>query len=200
MTDCWYSFHIKYFKVTLYSDYPEAETKCVEYIKEAKEKDALNLEVYSTLASIKISQCQPDEARKALVENLALWYKDPSMDNHLYEGGQPVDITKYADSWPCFDSRLAISKLLVEVGLLHRALDIIETLHAENDEFWQVWYLFGVCHLRMAQHGHEMDENGNAISLMVVDESSGGGGGVDAGEQAELVRDAKECFEKIFQV
>ncbi|KAJ3305352.1 hypothetical protein HDV03_001645 [Kappamyces sp. JEL0829] len=122
-------------------DDPEAESNCVAYMAEALRADPANPEVYSTHASVLLSQCKPEEAQRSLEKGMDLWYVEPEEDH------APVPDPA---TWPIFPARLSLAKLLLEVGSWERALSIIETCHSENDEEAQVWYLFGWTYLQMA--------------------------------------------------
>lgn len=203
------------------SDAPEAESKCIEYITQAESHDPQNPEVFSTKASILLSRCMPEEAREALLKNLDLWYIDPHQqesiqqpldDDHQDEPHQlsSVDLTAFSSSWPSFDVRLVIAKLLVEVQEYKRAVGVIETLFAENDEWWEVWYLFGISYMRMAEEGGEcggggVSRDGDGCKMMMVDGDDASSSSIaadilDPVDVEGLIGDAKECFGKILQV
>lgn len=178
-------------------DAPEAESKCVEYITKAQQVDAHNPEVFSTLASILLSRCMPSQAREALAQNLNLWYIDPHTQQE--EEGQ-VDLAAFSSSWPSFDARLVVAKLLVEVGEYRRAVGVVETLFVENDEWWEVWYLFGICYMRMAEMGGREDyDNVDANGCMMAVDGQDEDAFLESDVEA-LLGDAKECFEKIIQL
>lgn len=145
----------------------DAEARCVEYMTLALQTDPTNPEVYSTNASVLLSQSRPQDARGQLEKGMDLWFVEAEAD-------KPVILDP---SWPSFDSRLALSKLLIEVSAFERALGIIETCQAENDEDGEVWYLFGWCYWSMSQEDGCRDEERNG-----------------------LVMDAKECLERIVEV
>jgi len=83
------------------------------------------------------------------------------------------------------------------VGILDKAIDVIETLEAENDDDWEVWYLFGLAYYRKAQTllggGSEAQEEDAHQGTMMMDQD--GNLLVD-----DFIWDAKECLERIFQV
>ena len=173
----------------------------MEYITDAQTIDPQNPEVFSTLASILLSRCMPDQAREAIVKNLDLWYVDPhqkqsTTEKDVDEEDIEIDLTAFSASWPSFDARIVIAKLLIEVELYKKAVGVVETLFAENDEWWEVWYLFGVCYMRMAELGAEecIDKDG----CMKIDGEESRD--LDALDQEMLINDSKECFEKILQV
>ncbi|KAJ3315235.1 hypothetical protein HDV04_003628 [Boothiomyces sp. JEL0838] len=144
-------------------DEPEAESKCEEYMKNAIQNDPKNPECYSTLASVRLSQCRDEDAKQFLEQSMDLWYKEPEEDK----------VTAVDPSWPIYPSRIALSKFLMEVGLFERALAVLETCQAENDEDPESWYLFGFCYLKMSEL-----EPDNEI----------------------LKQDAKECLEQVVKL
>ena len=142
-------------------DEPDAEEKCVEYMKEAIQQDSTNPEVYQTFASVRLSQSLVEEAKNLLLTGMNLWFKDSP------------DLT-VDPNWPPYPSRMALVRLLIEVGLHDEALAVLQTCQMENDEDAEVWYLFGWCYYQQ--------------SLETVD------------ERADLLNDAKECLESLLQV
>ena len=168
----------------------------MDYIIDAQAIDPQNPEVFSTLASILLSRCMLDEARQAMIKNLDLWYIDPHLKHDFDSNDGEADLTAFSSSWPSFDARMVISKLLIEMEEYKKATGVIETLFAENDECWEVWYLFGICYMRMAEIGSEegRDEDG----CMKIDGKEAEE--LDFQDTETLISDAKECFENIFQV
>ena len=122
-------------------DEADAEANCEEFMKEALRLDPENPEVYQTLASVRISQCNNKEALKMLEKGMDLWYQPLASDAELV-----ID-----SNWPLYNSRLALAKLFIEVESFDRALCIIETLEAENDEDPEVWYLYAWTYSQKAQ-------------------------------------------------
>lgn len=86
-------------------------------------------EVLQTLASIRISQQQIDDARAALSRSLELWKnlspEDPAV--------------------PDFATRISLSRLLMEVDMELEALEVLERLILEDDQSVEAWYLGGWC-------------------------------------------------------
>ena len=129
-------------------DGAEAETNCERFMAEALRLDPKNPEVYQTMASVRISQCRVDDAIKLLETGMDIWYRPPS-------GEEPII---YDSNWPAYSSRLALSKLLIEVSSFERALSIIETLEVENDEDPEIWYLYSWTNLQKAKLAVDQEE------------------------------------------
>ena len=146
-------------------DEQDAEQKCEEFMNEAYKLDPQNPEVYQTTASVRISQCRVPEAAKLLQDGMDLWYQELTTDEPLV----------HDQSWPTYTSRLALAKLLIEVECFDRAISIIETLECENDEDFEVWYLFSWTFMQKSQ-------------------------AADTEERLSLLADAKECLQALIEV
>ncbi|KAJ3116068.1 hypothetical protein HK098_006715 [Nowakowskiella sp. JEL0407] len=113
-------------------DEPEAESSCDQYLKHAFQIDSSNPEVHQTYASFKLSQSDPDEARKSLLYSKGLWY----VKNEGEENPNLVDPPEY-------QSRMSMGKMLIEVGEYEHALDVLETCIYEDDQDSEGWYVSG---------------------------------------------------------
>ncbi|KAI8996866.1 hypothetical protein BDB01DRAFT_768779 [Pilobolus umbonatus] len=126
---------------------PEAEQKCEEYLKQAQEIDPDNSEVYQLLASVRLSQQRNEEACAALNKSMELWiHKDI---------GDPTI--------PIYDTRLALVKLLLEVGMFEQAFTVLENLQKENDEVVDLWYLYGWSYYCIGEDETRTDEERMAL-------------------------------------
>ncbi|CEP12126.1 hypothetical protein [Parasitella parasitica] len=106
---------------------PGAEQKCEEYLNQALQVDSEHVESYQLLASVRLSQERNEEAVSALNKSMELWI-------HKEAGDATI---------PIYDTRLALVKLLLEVGLFEHAFTVLESLQKENDEVVDLWYLYG---------------------------------------------------------
>ena len=88
-----------------------------------------------TLASIRISQTREGDARKALERSIELWQDLPEDDPGI----------------PDFPTRISLSRLLMEVEMEQRAVEVLERLITEDDQSVEAWYLGGWCHFLRAQ-------------------------------------------------
>lgn len=123
----------------LNSELPDAECKCEEYADEAMKLDAENPEVYSTFASVRLSQCRNDDALKYLISGKSKWYK-VDQDEEI----------RIDPDWPLIDTRMNYAKLFMETGSFDNALQCLVTCEAEDEEDLQLWYLYGWCYYQMA--------------------------------------------------
>ncbi|KAJ2715791.1 hypothetical protein H4R19_001005 [Coemansia spiralis] len=106
----------------------DAEQRCDEYLERAAQTDPGCPEVFQTMASVRLSQGRPDDARECVARSMSLW-----MD------GEQGD----APQTPSFESRLALVRLLLELDDKEQALGILERLQKEDDESVDLWYLYG---------------------------------------------------------
>ncbi|RKP04917.1 hypothetical protein THASP1DRAFT_20505, partial [Thamnocephalis sphaerospora] len=105
----------------------DAEQKCEQYLEQAVQADATNAEVYQTLASVRLSQQRPEDAKQALEKSVSLW----------------IDLDPRDPAYPQSDARIALVKLMLEMELYDRALTILDGLQREDDQSVDMWYLFG---------------------------------------------------------
>lgn len=117
-------------------------------MKKAVETDASNPEVYSTLASVRLSQCRDDDARTCLETSMDLWYTEQ-------EEGKDVNADP---NWPALGVRMTLAKMLVETQLFDRACKVLETCQSEDDEDPECWYVFGWCYLQMAEQAEDKED------------------------------------------
>lgn len=105
----------------------DAEQRCEALVTEATLVAPASAEAWQTLADVRISQARPEDARAALARSLDVW-----------KGLEP----DHRDV-PAFPSRVALARLLMEVGMEREALEVLERLVAEDDGSVQTWYLGG---------------------------------------------------------
>jgi hypothetical protein len=117
-------------------------------------------EVYSTFASVRLSQSLVDEAKKLLELSMDMWFVEQE------------EIVSNDEKWPIYQSRLNLTRLLIETGLFDRALMILETLEFENNQDPEIFYLFAWCYYQMSESDSDQD----------------------------LVSSCKECLETVFKV
>ncbi|KAI8805737.1 hypothetical protein BJ742DRAFT_819016 [Cladochytrium replicatum] len=156
-------------------DEPEAEASCESYMTQAFDVDPFSPEVYQTYASVKISQCQTDGARSALLRSLEFWY--PAVVDASANGTPPGEM-------PPYPGRIALAKLLIETALYRKAIDVLDICRLENDEDPDGWYVSGWANYRMAVDGKGMPEDAEMTDA----------------ERLELVKDARDCFHTLIQL
>jgi hypothetical protein len=126
--------------------------------------DPENTEALQTLASVRISQQRPEEAKRILEKAWSSW-KD------LEAGGfsippwleSPFDPASLDDPrLPPIASRLTLTKLFLELSLFTPALTVLQGIMAFDDEEVEAWYLEGWCFFLMMEqarsHGEKLDE------------------------------------------
>jgi len=127
---------------------PNAERMCEAHIDLALAAAAWAPEPLQTLASVRISQGQIEQARGALQRSMALWTnpeeeeeeeedEDDAADDALRQDGQ--------DAKPDFPTKISLTRLLMEVEMEEQALAVLETLVQEDDQSVEAWYLGGWC-------------------------------------------------------
>ncbi|KAI8057792.1 hypothetical protein BDF22DRAFT_616155 [Syncephalis plumigaleata] len=105
----------------------DAEARCEQYLEQAVKADSTNPEVFQTLASVRLSQQRPDEAKEALEQSISHW----------------IDLDPQDTAYPPYDSRIALVKLLLELEQYERAITVLDGLQREDDQSVDMWYLFG---------------------------------------------------------
>lgn len=121
----------------------DAEQRCTEYLDLALRVDAgadINPDIYITLASVRLSQCRPEDAVAALQKSFSIWREEPATSLTI----------------PPFASRLNLGRLLVETEQYDEAIEVLEGLEDENDEDFEVLYLLGLVNWLLAEK--EADE------------------------------------------
>lgn len=138
----------------------DAEQKCEEFAKAALDSDPTNPEAYQTLASLRLSQQRPDEARDQIIKGVALWMPEDKVQKACSPEGYHDWIFKEEQESkaeeatlmeqmelilqpsPSYTMRISLVKLLVEVRFFGLALLVLEGLHMEDDEVIELWFLF----------------------------------------------------------
>jgi len=96
--------------------------------------DPSNPEVLQTLASVRLSQLNPDDARAALTRSISMW----------------KDLDPSDPSVPDFPTRVSLARLLMEADMEDEAMDVLERLALEDDQSVEACYLGGWCLQLMA--------------------------------------------------
>jgi tetratricopeptide (TPR) repeat protein len=108
----------------------KAEANCERTISEAEALDPSSIEVAQTKASMRLSQCRPEEARTCILRVADVLLSTP-----------------YDDREVPFEFCVQTCRLLVELAETDRAVRILEALLKEDDENIEVWILLGHCHI-----------------------------------------------------
>jgi hypothetical protein len=158
---------------------PAAESNCEELLKSALQVDPENTEALQTLASVRMSQQRPDEA-KGLLEKAWLSWKDLDAGacSHLFSVSASSESSAVDDpQLPPISSRLNLTKLFLELSLFTPALMVLQGIMASDDEEVEAWYLEGWCFFLMAEQAREQ------------------GGKIDELTWEELAKDSRDCLE-----
>ncbi|KAI9060656.1 TPR-like protein [Trametes sanguinea] len=118
---------------------PAAEKTCEDLMNLALQTDPGNTEALQTLASVRMSQQRPDDAKACLEQAWTQW-KDLELDDPRL---------------PPIPSRLSLVKLFLELELYTPALLVLQGIMATDDQEVEAWYLEGWCFFLMAEKAQE---------------------------------------------
>lgn len=107
----------------------DAETRCEALVTEALIFAPESAEALQTLASVRLSQLQFQDAQSALERSMALW----------------KDLDPEDDGVPDFPTRISLARLLMEAEMEDEAMDVLERLALEDDQSVEACYLGGWC-------------------------------------------------------
>ncbi|KII90009.1 hypothetical protein PLICRDRAFT_108697 [Plicaturopsis crispa FD-325 SS-3] len=127
---------------------PAAEKTCEDLLNLALQTDPGNAEALQTLASVRMSQSRPDDAKKCLEQAWTAW-KDLDLDDSRL---------------PPIATRLALVKLFLELALFTPALLVLHGVMAADDQEVEAWYLEGWCFFLMAEQARESGEKIDDLS------------------------------------
>eukprot|EP00730_Choanoeca_flexa_P000455 TRINITY_DN10203_c0_g1_i1.p2 TRINITY_DN10203_c0_g1~~TRINITY_DN10203_c0_g1_i1.p2 ORF type:complete len:369 (+),score=89.55 TRINITY_DN10203_c0_g1_i1:1953-3059(+) len=135
---------------------PEAQDTCLALMEQALNYAPSNVEALQTLASIKISTQEPEEAKILLMRSLEYWWyplqdtvPDGDADNNDKDDDNGDDSMNVAadvnlfSGLPPYEFRINTVKLLLELGEHVLAAEMAAALQEEDDTIMQVWYLQG---------------------------------------------------------
>ncbi|KAI0707353.1 TPR-like protein [Earliella scabrosa] len=120
-------------------DDPAAEKTCEDLLNLALQTDPGNTEALQALASVRMSQQRPEDAKVCLEQAWSQW-KDLDLDD---------------PKLPPIPSRLSIVKLFLELALYTPALLVLQGIMASDDQEVEAWYLEGWCFFLMAEQAQE---------------------------------------------
>lgn len=116
----------------------DAEQKAEKYAQLALEQDDDNPVAYQQLASVRLSQQRSDEAKALLEQNLSKWLEPPNENR-----------------FPSYQECLNLVKLLLEVEMYSRALDVLQHLQREDEEHVELWYLYTCAYYHDSEESKE---------------------------------------------
>ncbi|KAL6307451.1 TPR-like protein [Sparassis latifolia] len=118
---------------------PAAEKTCEDLLNMALQTDPGNTEALQSLASVRLSQQRPDDARVHLEHAWSVW-KDLDLDDSRL---------------PPISSRLTLVKMFLELSLFTPALLVLQGIMSSDDQEVEAWYLEGWCFFLMAEQAQE---------------------------------------------
>ncbi|KAF9003967.1 hypothetical protein BDQ17DRAFT_1390363 [Cyathus striatus] len=118
---------------------PDAEKNCEDLLNLALQTDPNNPEALQTLASVRMSQQRPEDAKACLELAWTAW-KDLDLDDPRL---------------PPIPTRLSLVKLFIELSLHTPALLVLQGIMAADDQEVEAWYLEGWCFFIMSEQAHE---------------------------------------------
>lgn len=171
------------FEADLRSFEQDAEEQCENLLNLALQTDPGNSEALQALASVRLSQQRPEEAKECLEKSWSVW-KDLDL-GRIPLARIPVGFSLQAlddPQIPPIPARLFLVKLLIEVTLFAPALLVLHGIMASDDQDVEAWYLEGWCYFLMAE---QAQSSGNLL---------------DDISWEELARDSRERLETCQQV
>lgn len=112
----------------------KAEQNCELAVSQAEQLDPQSVEAAQTKASMRLSQCRPEEARASIVT-----VADKLLSTAFDDREQP------------FEFCVQTCRILVEVNETARATQLLEALLKEDDENIEVWILLGHSHMETSK-------------------------------------------------
>jgi hypothetical protein len=162
---------------------PEAEQKCESLLNLALQADSQNVEVLQCLASVRMSQQRPEEARTYVQQSWSSWKEYP-LGKHS-EIPSPMILTRlHVDnpSVPTIPIRLALARLMLELLMYKEALMVISGVIETDDQEVEAWYLEGWCFLLMSEDAKEKNAQVEGLGWL------------------DLAQDARDCLETCISV
>ncbi|KAG6908684.1 hypothetical protein DXG01_003698 [Tephrocybe rancida] len=130
---------------------PDADKSCENLIAQALQVDPSNPEALQTLASVRMSQQRPDDAKDCLEKAWTAW-KDLELDDPRL---------------PPIPTRLALVRLFLELSLYSPALLVLHGVMSTDDQEVEAWYLEGWCFFIMSE---QAQENGGTLDELTWQE------------------------------
>ena len=138
-------------------------------------------EALQALASVRMSQQRPEEAKQCLEQAWTAW-KDLDLGGRTYKNLMKLSIyviisLKDDPKVPLIPARLALVKLFIELSLYTPALLVLHGIMSSDDQEVEAWYLEGWCFHLMSEQAQES------------------GGSIDGLTWQELAKDSRDCLE-----
>ncbi|KZV68291.1 TPR-like protein [Peniophora sp. CONT] len=114
---------------------PAAENTCEALLSRALNVSPGNAEALQALASVRMSQSRPDDAKALLEQSWSSW-KDLESDD---------------PALPPLQTRISLAKIFLELELYNPSLEVIQGILAADDTDAEAWYLEGWAHFLIAE-------------------------------------------------
>lgn len=136
-------------------DEVDAETRCEEAIKLALEVDSESLDAQQALASVRISQCRPDEAATIIegvynkIEPKLEYHQNRPILEIAQDAAESGDVGEEALDIPSHAFCITTGKLLMECSdvspiLAQHCVNLMSLLLNQDDEDVEVWLMLGL--------------------------------------------------------
>lgn len=154
----------------------DAEACCEKYVQAALATSPHSYEAFQTLANMRLSQDRTEEAAEALAKSIQLWTLIP------FESVE----------YPTYEFRLTCARLLVEMGSMELAREILTVLSQEDEEILEVWYLLSLCLFSEQSFlaSHEALQNAERLATT----------GADCPELADAMAELREALGAVEQI
>ncbi|XP_077866417.1 uncharacterized protein LOC102807988 [Saccoglossus kowalevskii] len=116
----------------------DAEDRCKSSLDKAIEYNSNNAEALQLLSSYHLSKNNLQEAKDVLNKSLSLWlpqWQQFQLDADGIDALEPCPLD--------YQCRITTAKLLIELQMFEKSIDVLENLLEEDDEVVIVWYLIG---------------------------------------------------------
>ncbi|KAI0091282.1 hypothetical protein BDY19DRAFT_934916 [Irpex rosettiformis] len=130
---------------------PSAEKICEDLLQLALQTDPGNTEALQSLASVRLSQQRPDDAKQCLEQAWVSW-KDLDQDDTRV---------------PPIPTRISLIKMFIELELFEPALMVLTGVIESDDQEVEAWYLEGWCFFLMAERAQE---NGGILGDLTAEQ------------------------------
>lgn len=140
---------------------PNAEQECSNAMEIAMSEDATqsNMQVLQTLASLRLSQCRPDEARRCMMRVMELY---TAAANSSAASGSSA--SSGASSLE-YDFQVSTAKILMELGLFADAEQLLHSIANQYELIADVWYLMGVACQNQHDYSTAVEHYTHAVKL-----------------------------------
>lgn len=124
----------------------DAEQRCDEAVQEALKYGPDNPQTLQALASFRLSQNRPEEARSLILRAVKI-IKEMVAQSQMAVSSAGNEKSGFIDEEvPPFEFRVCTARILLEVGESTEAVHLLESLLQEDDEIVEVWILLGQSH------------------------------------------------------